>query len=67
MNFKEELKNRTAYAEQIIRNYLPKEEGFSVKMAEAVNYSMLSGGKRLRPMLMQETYRLFGGKKYADN
>ena len=62
MNFKEELKNRTAYAEQIIRNYLPKEEGFSVKMAEAVNYSMLSGGKRLRPVFMYEVYKLFGGR-----
>ena len=26
-----------------------------------MNYSFLAGGKRLRPMLMQETYRLFGG------
>ena len=62
MTYKEELKNRTAYAEQIIRNYLPKEEGFSVKMAEAVNYSMLSGGKRLRPVFMYEVYKLFGGR-----
>jgi farnesyltranstransferase len=29
---------------------------------EAMNYSFLAGGKRLRPMLMLETYRLFGGK-----
>ena len=27
-----------------------------------MNYSFLAGGKRLRPMLMLETYRLFGGK-----
>ena len=27
-----------------------------------MNYSVLAGGKRLRPMLMQETYRLFGGR-----
>ena len=32
-------------------------------MAQAMNYSMLAGGKRLRPLLMQETYRLFGGKE----
>ena len=31
-------------------------------MIEAMNYSFLAGGKRLRPMLMLETYRLFGGK-----
>lgn len=43
----------------IIRAYLPKEEGFAGSMSEAMNYSMLSGGKRLRPMLLKETFRLF--------
>ena len=61
MNFKEELQKRTDLAEKGIRKYLPQESGFSKNMAEAVNYSMLAGGKRLRPMLMQETYRMFGG------
>ena len=28
---------------------------------EAMEYSVMAGGKRLRPMLMQETYKLFGG------
>lgn len=61
MNFKEELKNRTELAEKIIRKYLPSEEGFSRTMAEAMNYSMCAGGKRLRPILVLETCRLFGG------
>ena len=61
MNFKEEIRNRTEIAEALIRKYLPKEEGFARTMAEAVNYSMLAGGKRLRPILMLETFRLFGG------
>lgn len=61
MNFKEELQKRTELAEQVIRKYLPRESGFSKKMAEAVNYSMLAGGKRLRPVFMYETYRMFGG------
>ena len=52
---------RTELAEQVIRKYLPRESGFSKKMAEAVNYSMLAGGKRLRPVYMYETYRMFGG------
>ena len=34
---------RTELAEQVIRKYLPRESGFSKKMAEAVNYSMLAG------------------------
>ena len=46
-----------------IKQYLPAEEGFQKTVLEAMNYSILAGGKRLRPMLMQETYRLFGGKE----
>ena len=61
MNFQEELTKKTKVIEAVIREYLPAEEGFSRTMAQAMNYSMLAGGKRLRPMLMQETFRLFGG------
>ena len=35
--------------------------GYHKTVAEAMNYSILAGGKRLRPMIMQETYKLFGG------
>ena len=62
MNFKEELKTRTEEAEHVIREYLPEESGFAKTMAEAMNYSMTAGGKRLRPILIRETYELFGGK-----
>ena len=62
MNFNEELKKRTEEAEQVIRKYLPEESGFAKTMAEAMNYSMTAGGKRLRPILIMETYRLFGGE-----
>ena len=61
MNFQEELTKKTKEIEAVIREYLPAEEGLSRTMAQAMNYSMLAGGKRLRPMLMQETFRLFGG------
>ena len=62
MNFKSELKKRTEEAERVIRKYLPEESGFAKTMAEAMNYSMTAGGKRLRPILIRETYRLFGGE-----
>ena len=62
MDFKTEMAERTAQIEQIIKKYLPKEEGYQKTIMEAMNYSVLAGGKRLRPMLMQETYRLFGGR-----
>lgn len=61
MNFKEELNLKTQEIEQLIRRYLPKEEGFASTLARAMNYSMLAGGKRLRPLVMQEVYRMFGG------
>ena len=63
MNFQDELTKRTDEIEKGIREFLPKEEGFAKSMAQAMNYSMLAGGKCLRPLLMQETYRLFGGKE----
>lgn len=62
MSFKEELAERVEKVEEIIKKYLPLEEGYQKTVIEAMNYSILAGGKRLRPMLMQETYRMFGGK-----
>lgn len=61
MSFKEELQKRTADIEEILKKYLPEETGFQKTVLEAMNYSVTAGGKRLRPMLMQETYRMFGG------
>ena len=63
MDMKKEIAARTEQAEQIIRQYLPTEEGFQKTVIEAMNYSVLAGGKRLRPMLMEETYRMFGGNE----
>ncbi|MGN0276737.1 MAG: polyprenyl synthetase family protein [Hominisplanchenecus sp.] len=65
MNFDMEMEKRLAEITGILESYLPKEEGFQKTVLEAMNYSMRAGGKRLRPMLMQETYRLFGGESRA--
>ena len=66
-NFDTELKERTAYVEKIVYDYCPKEEGLQKIIIEAMNYSLKAGGKRLRPMLVLETLRLFGGdEKEAD-
>lgn len=61
MNFKKERMQKTTSIEQILETYLPVKEGFQKEIMEAMEYSLLAGGKRLRPMLMQETYTLFGG------
>ena len=59
---KEELSKRIRELEKLIESYMPQEKGFQRTVLEAMNYSMKAGGKRLRPMLMQETCRLFAGE-----
>jgi len=61
MNFKKEQEEKVAQIETLLQSYLPEEKGYAKTVIEAMNYSVMAGGKRLRPMLMQETYRLFGG------
>ena len=61
-NFDEQMKKRVTEIKSIIQKYLPQEEGFQRTLLEAVNYSMLVGGKKLRPLLMQQVYVMFGGK-----
>lgn len=63
MDFQLELSKRCDAINKIIYAYLPEESGLQKTVMEAMNYSVLAGGKRLRPMLMQETYRLFGGNE----
>lgn len=61
-DFESRLNAKVKEVEKIISAFLPEETGYQGKVLEAMNYSILAGGKRLRPMLMLETYRLFGGK-----
>ncbi|WP_177975855.1 polyprenyl synthetase family protein [uncultured Eubacterium sp.] len=65
MEFREKITEHTKEVEDIITKFLPAEEGYQKTVMEAMNYSFLAGGKRLRPMLMLETYRLFGGSSKA--
>lgn len=60
-NFDNQMKKRVTEIKSIIQNCLPQEEGYQRTLLEAVNYSMLVGGKKLRPLLMQQTYVMFGG------
>lgn len=61
MNFDEKLNAKINRAEKILKEYLPKETGYQKILFEAVNYSVMAGGKRLRPIMMEESFRLFGG------
>ena len=64
-NFKEMQRKKVQEIEEILQQYLPMQKGYQKLIMEAMAYSLLAGGKRLRPMLMQETYRLFGGTSKA--
>lgn len=62
MTIQKRLEQRTREVEAVVERYLPEEKGHQKTVIEAMNYSVRAGGKRLRPMLMEETYRLFGGQ-----
>lgn len=62
MNFKEEYQKRIESIESILEKYLPIQEGYQKIIMEAMEYSLMAGGKRLRPMLMKESFTLFGGE-----
>lgn len=55
------LEEKKEHIENVVKKYLPKEEAVQKTVFEAMNYSILAGGKRIRPMLMEEVYRMFGG------
>ena len=59
MNFKEEYQKRIESIESILEKYLPVQEGYQKIIMEAMEYSLMAGGKRLRPMLMKESFTLF--------
>lgn len=62
-NFDKMMAEKVEYVQDVIRSFLPKKENCPETLYDALVYSMEAGGKRLRPILMLETYRLFGGNK----
>ncbi|MEG0249938.1 MAG: polyprenyl synthetase family protein [Peptostreptococcus sp.] len=65
MDFISELKEKSKYIDLKLEEYMPKETGYQKTVFEAMNYSLRAGGKRLRPVLLMESYRLCGGKDEA--
>lgn len=59
--FMEELQQKVEHINNMLEKFLPAEEGQQRIIFEAMNYSVRAGGKRLRPILMEETYHMFGG------
>lgn len=65
-NFKTELEQEVGFINDIIEKFLTDETGIDKKIKEAMNYSVNAGGKRIRPMLMLEVYKLCGGNNFLE-
>ncbi|MCC0628937.1 MULTISPECIES: polyprenyl synthetase family protein [unclassified Clostridioides] len=63
MEFKQCLKEKASFIENILKEYMPKEEGYQKTVIEAMNYSLSAGGKRLRPILTLEACKIVGGNE----
>lgn len=59
--FQEQMQVKVAEIEEILKNSLPMEQSHQKIIFEAMEYSVMAGGKRLRPMLFKESFALFGG------
>ena len=62
-DFNTQLSEKVSYVENVLnsRGVLP-EEGYQSTVIKAMNYALMGGGKRLRPLIMHEIYEMFGGK-----
>lgn len=72
--FSRQMEERVAEVEEIVRDFLPRASGtgvsengdsFQKTIFDAMEYSLMAGGKRLRPIFIREAYRLFGGDEKA--
>ena len=59
MVFKEELKQYSDLIDNELEKYIRKDKCLEQKLNESVKYSLMAGGKRIRPTLMIATYKLF--------
>lgn len=61
MDFKEELKKRADIVEAALDRYLPPAVAFPPLIHQAMRYSVMGGGKRLRPSLVMAGAEAVGG------
>lgn len=61
MDFKEELKEKVKFVDEYMEKFLPPEDKYPEIIHKAMRYSVFAGGKRLRPIMVMEACRAFGG------
>ncbi|MCI8508184.1 MAG: polyprenyl synthetase family protein [Lachnospiraceae bacterium] len=61
MEIEAAIREKVKDVEAVIYDYMPEDVGLQKTVIDAMHYTMQAGGKRIRPLLMQEVYRLLGG------
>lgn len=59
--FRQQLQESLEDIEDVLENYLPVRQDHAAQLIQAMNYSVTAGGKRLRPMILRETAKMYGG------
>lgn len=62
MSLNEEIKKKTEAAEKTVLKYMPENSGYAKTVIDAMEYSVRAGGKRLRPVILLECYKICGGQ-----
>ena len=63
IDLKLEMKEKCAEIEAALEQALPRQEAFPPVIFEAMRYSLLAGGKRLRPMMLLAACEAVGGRR----
>lgn len=66
MSFHDELNSKVAEVVELLQDKLSLDTGYAEYLMDAMRYSVMAPGKRIRPILMQETAKLFTDKAPAD-
>ena len=69
MSFEQILEEKTAHCERVLCEMLPDADSLqgsdccAEAVVRAMQYSVMAGGKRLRPLFLYETCRMYGGRE----
>ena len=66
MDINKELAYKASDVDGMIYKYLPAEKGYQKTVLQAMNYSILAGGKRIRPILTLSVYDLLNKGEKTD-
>ena len=62
-DLKTKIEEYCVYIENALEKCIPEQEALPPDVYEAMRYSLLAGGKRLRPMLVLAACEAMGGKR----